>query len=392
MIILCVLSILKKFKEYKRLTKFKRRKFKENLTNMLNDAMHKNPQAAWKIIDEMKRDAVQTDKSEKINRKEWFDHFQKLLTPENSQDSNEIQQHVKNDLAEYENSDQTCILDYKVTEKEVLSACQKLKNNKASSYDLIRNEMLKSAIPFICKPIMQTFNIILNSGKFTKSWKDGIIILVYKQGNKLDVNNYRGITISSCLGKLFCHIINDRVSQELESKNFIKSEQAGFRKNYRTSDHIFVLKTIVDKYVLNAKKGDKLFACFIDLRKAFDTVWHDGLFLKLQKAGIRGKIYQVIKSMYHGSQAKVKCNQLMSDSIDITKGVHQGNVLSPLLFNIFINDLGDFILDTEAPVLYDSKISHLLYADDLLLLSTSAAELQQNISKVNDFAIDGVYQ
>ena len=55
----------KKFKEYKRLTKFKRRKFKENLTNMLNDAMHKNPQAAWKIIDEMKRDAVQTDKSEK---------------------------------------------------------------------------------------------------------------------------------------------------------------------------------------------------------------------------------------------------------------------------------------------------------------------------------------
>ena len=71
-----------KFKEYKRLTKFKRRKFKENLTNMLNDAMQKNPQAVWKIIDEMKGDAVQTDKSEKINRKESFDHFQELLTPE----------------------------------------------------------------------------------------------------------------------------------------------------------------------------------------------------------------------------------------------------------------------------------------------------------------------
>ena len=90
--------------------------------------------------------------------------------------------------------------------------------------------MLKSAIPFICKPIIQAFNIILNSGKFPKSWKDGIIIPVYKQGNKLDVNNYRGITISSSLGKLFCHIINDRISQELESKKFIKSEQAGFRK------------------------------------------------------------------------------------------------------------------------------------------------------------------
>ena len=136
---------------------------------------------------------------------------------------------------------------------------------------------------------------------------------------------------------------------------------------------------------MNSRKGDKLFACFIDLKKAFDTVWHDGLFLKLQKAGICGKIYQVIKSMYDGSQAKVKCNQFMSDLIDITKGVHQGNVLSPLLFNIFINDLGDNLIDTETPVLYDSKINHLLYADDLMLISKSATELQQNIGKVNEF-------
>ena len=136
---------------------------------------------------------------------------------------------------------------------------------------------------------------------------------------------------------------------------------------------------------MNSRKGDKLFACFIDLKKAFDTVWHDGLFLKLKKAGICGKIYQVIKSKYYGSQAKVKCNQFMSDAIDITKRVHQGNVLSPLLFNIFINDLGDNLIDTEAPVLYDSKINHLLYADYLLLLSKSATELQQNIGKVNEF-------
>ena len=75
----------------------------------------------------------------------------------------------------------------------------------------------------------------------------------------------------------------------------------------------------------------------------------------------------------------------MSDSNDITKGVHQVNVLSPPSFNIFINDLGDLIVDTEAPVLYDSRVSHFLYAGELLLLSTPAAELQQNISKVNDF-------
>ena len=142
--------------------------------------------------------------------------------------------------------------------------------------------MLKSAMPFICKPVMQVFNIILSSGKFLKAWKEGIITPIHKQGYKLDTNNYRGITLSRCLGKLFCHIINERIGKELENKNFIKPEQTGFRKNHRTSDHIFVLKTIVDKYVLNSRKGDKLFACFIDLKKAFDTVWHDGLFLKLQ--------------------------------------------------------------------------------------------------------------
>ena len=78
---------------------------------------------------------------------------------------------------------------------------------------------------------MQAFNVILISGKFPKSLKEGIIIPVYKQGNKLDVNNYRGITISSCLGKLFCHIINDRIYKELESKNSYNLNKQVLEKN-----------------------------------------------------------------------------------------------------------------------------------------------------------------
>ena len=99
---------------------------------MLNDAMDKDPQVAWKIIDEMRRDAVQTDKSERINRQEWFDHFKILLKSETIQDSDETKRQVSNDLMDYENTDQTCTLNYKFTEKEVFVACQKLKNNKAS--------------------------------------------------------------------------------------------------------------------------------------------------------------------------------------------------------------------------------------------------------------------
>ena len=131
---------------------------------------------------------------------------------------------------------------------------------------MIKNEMIKSALPFLSKSITYTFNEILNTGMFPENWKEGMVIPLHKTGSQFDPNNYRGITLSSCLGKLFCHVLNNRITSELETRSFFKEEEsAGFRKNHRTSDHIFIFKTIVDKYVLNSKNGSKLFACFIDL-------------------------------------------------------------------------------------------------------------------------------
>ena len=157
------------------------------------------------------------------------------------------------------------------------------------------------------------------------------------------------------------------------------------QKNHHTSDQIFILKTIVDKYIHKSGKGNKLYTCFIDLNKAFDTVWHEGLFLKLQRAEINGIIYELIRSMYQHSVSRVKCKNTLTDSIDIKQGVHQGNVLSPLLFNIFINDIGNTLSTDDTPIIHDSNINHLLYADDLVLFSTTEEGLQINIDRVHEY-------
>ena len=117
----------------------------------------------------------------------------------------------------------------------------------------------------------------------------GFIIPLYKgKGSKDDVNNYRGTTILSCSGKLFTGAINHRLKEFLDRLNVIGPEQAGFKKDHSTLDHIFVLKTVIDIYLSNKKR---LYACFVDYEKAFDKVDTPQLWIKLLNSNISGKMY-----------------------------------------------------------------------------------------------------
>ena len=170
----------------------------------------------------------------------------------------------------------------------------------------------------------------------------------------------------------------------MESTNSFDTRQAGFRNGYRTTDNIFVLRTLIQKY---KKSKKKLYACFVDFSKAFDSIWRDGLLYKLQHYQITGKIFKLIAHMYSDVQYVIKTQNKVTEPVTSSVGVKQGCVCSPTLLNIYINDMQDNLQtdSSDAPRLEDTALTHLLFADDLILLSHSAKGLQHNINNLNRF-------
>ena len=151
-----------------------------------------------------------------------------------------------------------------------------------------------------------------------------------------DPNNYRGITLLSCIGKVFTALLNQRLTRFLDAIGAIGDEQAGFRQGYSTIDHVFTLHSILDMYI---NTGQRVYCAFIDYRKAFDFVDRVSLWKKMLSLGINGSLLKVIYNLYYGAKSCVKSNGKMSEYFHCNVGVRQGENLSPLLFAIFLNDL-----------------------------------------------------
>ena len=145
------------------------------------------------------------------------------------------------------------------------------------------------------------------------------------------------------------------------------------------------MKTLIGKYTQNKKK---LYTCFVDFRKAFDLVWHKGLLYKLRKLSVSNKFYNVIKSMYSQIKLYVRCNDNLTPFFQSDIGVQQGDSLSLILFKLFINDLPSSLGNiNDRVVLGDLKFNCLLYADDLVLFSSSQG-LQKSLDSLNSYCID----
>ena len=225
----------------------------------------------------------------------------------------------------------------------------------------------------------------MTAGIFPSPWNISSTTFVHKNGDINDCDNYRCLSLTSCFGKLFTSLLQNRIHNYLDENDLYNKYQAGFRPDYRTTDHIFTIKTILNKYLYKQKK--QVFACFVDFSKAFDSVWRKGLFKKISRFGITGKVLNIIRDMYSNSKFVVKKENIISHPSHTGRGVRQGDGLSPLLFNLFINDIDSiFNFNDSFPVqLKDTKLNCLLYADDLLLLSESKEGLQSCLDSLQSY-------
>ena len=378
-------------KQYRHLLKLSRRMYECESLNYLKK-LTPHPKQFWKYLKNISGNKKSLSHKNYISPEVWIEHFS-ALNKSNPNDDRDSDVHVKNvmdvvaDTLGDKCHTQACsILDKNFTHKEIQEGICKLKNGKASGCDGISNEIIKSASKSIVPVVCDIFNKLLELEHYPIQWATGLIIPLHKSGETDDPINFRGITINSCLSKLFTLLLNERLTLFCESNQIIEYNQVGFRKGFRTADQVFTLKTIIDQ---SFSRGDKLYACFVDFRKAYDTVWREALLYRLLQNGISGKFTNLIRDMYSRLQACVHLPNGISYPFPSVVGLKQGCNLSPILFNIFINNLVKDLQmgDLDAPKLGDISVSSLLYADDLVIISKSEAGLQKSLDILNEFSL-----
>ena len=144
------------------------------------------------------------------------------------------------------------------------------KNNKSGGSDQIINEFLKHSRHEFAPCYIRIYNLILESGHMPDDWCQSVIRPIYKnKGDPNDPNNYRGISLLSCFGKLFTSCLKSRLTIFIENNNIVQAEQAGFKSDFSTIDHLFVLKSLGDLYL---SKRWRLYCCFVDYKKKHLTL------------------------------------------------------------------------------------------------------------------------
>lgn len=278
------------------------------------------------------------------------------------------------------------VLDKSITLEEINFAVTRLKNGKAAGPDGIPNECFKNLPPNWTHYLQNMFNVFLSQETIPDDWCNSLIKLMYKKGNTNDPNNYRPIALENTCLKIFSFLLKNRLYNLVEKHNLLPEEQCGFREKRSCTDNIFIAKTVVDIQLYVNKKP--LLAIVVDYKKAFDTVPHDKLFQKLNSLGINGKFIRTMAKMYDKANISLNLNNQISEKIAITKGVLQGDVLSPLLYALYTSDMpSSFRNKGHKGIKIDSETEILMitFADDTLIFANSTVDCQDKLNELDSY-------
>ena len=397
-------DFLTKQKQFDKLLRQTERRYNRQKAIEIEEFNTTNPTEFWKQINSLgpkkskkiPMEVYDSNSSEKLHDIEsvlntWRSEFETLYNipdAEHEQFDGDFYESIMSSIqnikhTELHNLDANCAeYNEPFTPTEIDKVCNLLKTAKAVGPDMIPNEVLKHV--GLRSLLLEFLNSCFLNNIIPSVWRRAIIAPIPKSSTKDPCVplNYRGISLLSCIYKLYSSLLNMRLTTHCEKNGYIVDEQNGFRSNRSCLDHIYVLSTIVRN---RKASGLNTFCAYIDFRKAFDWVNRDLLLYKLATSfDIHGRLFNTLSTIYSSSNSQLRLNGHLTNSFNVTSGVRQGDTMSPILFSMFLNDLATGIIDLNCGVsINESNISILLYADDIVLVAPTEADLQKMLDFVS---------
>lgn len=273
--------------------------------------------------------------------------------------------------------------DLPIVRDEVENAINSLKSNKSAGIDNVPAELLKYGGPAVVDILHRICNMVWSRCEWPESWTKSVLVPIPKSGDLLLCQNYRTVSLISHPSKVMLRILLNRLQPQVE--DLLSDEQAGFRRGRSTVEQIFNLRVLMEKY---RDHHLPLYHNFIDFKKAFDRVWHKALFRIMRSYGIEPRIVDLIEALYSHAESTVLVGSAISDWFATTVGVRQGCLLSPCLFNLFLEYImSDALEGFDGSVRIGGvQICNLRFADDIDLIAASVEELVNLTERVDSSA------
>ena len=310
----------------------------------------------------------------------WGNYFKNLYTPDNLERfDSQFHDNVMSNIArlnrvlfQYNTPNDNIAT---VDDKLIDALIRKGKRGKAPGVDKISYEHFVFGGNILRKILSKLFTAMIKYSHIPKDMKKGLIITLFKGGNKIrsDPNSYRAITLTSVFMRLFEGVLLQKIEQ---TRPIVTDPlQCGFQKGLSCLSTSFVLKESIYRCIENQSK---LFVCFLDAKQAFDRVWHEGLFSKIYSTGMDVSIYKAFINMYTDLESRVRFRGFLSDWFPVMRGTRQGGVSSPKLYLLYIDGLIKELKDSGLGLcLYENNLASPTVADDMCLVTLSKGALDQ---------------